>query len=77
MHRIINLAKIAVFCVSYFPSLHGKQAYYNPALQIVKKNIGLFFVKTAKNLYFCAIKSRQNKNPAKLPDFYFLLNTVN
>ena len=50
---------------SYFPSLHGKQAYYNLTPKIVKENIGHFFEKTAKNLYFHSAKTGQRKNYVK------------
>lgn len=46
---------------SYFPSLHGKQAYYNPTPQIVKENIWSFYVKTAENLYFHTQKAWTDK----------------
>ena len=51
MRPIINPAKFADFCASYFPCLHGKQGYYNLKPRIVKKNSVFFCIKTAENSY--------------------------
>jgi len=52
MRPIINPAKFADFCASYFPYLHGKQGYYNLKPQIVKKNSVFFRIKPLKTPVF-------------------------